>query len=70
LAPGKYIILIRKLVDKKGNVPSDEDYGQLEAANQLVNKVPAKYSDKDFPQITVEIQADTKTLKPFELKSR
>jgi hypothetical protein len=70
LAPGQYVVLVRKLVDKDGNVPNQEDYGQLEAAGQLVNKLPAKYSDSAFPQITVDVSADTKTLPPIELKSK
>jgi hypothetical protein len=69
LPPGAYVVLIRKLVDKQGNVPDDENYGQLEAAGQLLNKVPPRYSDRDFPQVTVEIKSDTKELPPFELKS-
>lgn len=70
LPPGEYVVFVRKLVDKTGNVPSDEDYGQLEAAGQLINKVPAHYSDSAFPQLTVNIKADTRNLPPFELKSR
>jgi hypothetical protein len=76
LPPGQYVVLIRKLVDKAtGNVPAEsdnpaEDYGQLEAAGKLVNKLPAKYSNPPFPLLTVEVKADTKTLPPFELKSK
>lgn len=70
LPPGQYVVLIRKLVDDKGNVPGDEDYGQLEAAGKLRNKVPQRYNDRDFPQITVEVKPDTKEFPPFELKSK
>lgn len=72
LPPGEYVVFVRKLVDKSGNVPSAEDYGQKEAAGELVNKVPAKYSDRNFPQnlIKVEVKSDTKVLSPFELTSK
>jgi hypothetical protein len=75
LPPGQYVVLIRKMVDKSGNVPPDsdnpaEDYRQLEAAGKLVNKLPAKYNDPPFPVLTVEVKSDTKELKPFELKSK
>ncbi|HEY7311763.1 MAG TPA: hypothetical protein VH643_20540 [Gemmataceae bacterium] len=68
LPPGQYVVLVRKLVDKQGNVPDDENYGQLEAAGQLINQVPPRYGDRDFPQINVEINSDTKEIPPFELK--
>jgi hypothetical protein len=59
------------MVDKKtGNVPSDEDYGQQEAAGTLVNKLPLKFSDPAFPVLTATVKSDTKTLPPFELKSK
>jgi hypothetical protein len=68
--PGKYLVLITKLVDKKGAVPSDEDFGQLEAAGQLRNAIPRRYNDRDFPQLTAEIKPGTNALPPFELKSK
>jgi hypothetical protein len=70
LAPGDYVVFVRKMVDRKGAVPSEEDYGQLLAAGQLVNKVPPVYSDRDFPQLTATIDSNTQTLPPFQLKSR
>lgn len=70
LAPGKYNVTVRKMVDKKGNVPNEEDYGQLEAAGLLVNKLPRQYSDPAFPKLTVEVKSDTKTLPPLEVKSK
>ena len=68
LPPGQYVVLIRKLVDKQGNVPNDETYGQLEAAGQLRNLVPTQYSDRNFPQINVEIKSDTQEIPLIELK--
>jgi len=70
LRPGQYVVLVRKLVDKSGAVPSPEDYGQLEAAGKLKNAVPPQYSDTAFPKITMDVSADTKTLPPIELKGR
>jgi hypothetical protein len=70
LAPGSYVVTVRKLVDKKGNVPNDEDYGQLDAAGLLVNKLPAKYGDPAFPNLTLEVKSGEKSLAPFELKSK
>lgn len=70
LPPGQYVVFVRKLVDQKGNVPNDEEYGQLEAAGQLSNQVPDSYSDRFFPQITVDIKPDTRSLDPFELKGQ
>jgi len=70
LPPGKYVVFVRKLVDKKGNVPNDEEYGQLEAAGQLINKVPERYSSFDSPSLSADVTKDTKELPPFQLKSR
>jgi hypothetical protein len=70
LAPGNYVVTVQKLVDKKGNVPNDEDYGQLQAAGQLVNKLPARYSDVGARNLTVKVEADTKSLPPIELSSK
>jgi hypothetical protein len=67
LPPGQYNVLITRLVDKKGNVPKEEDYGQLEAAGRLKNELPEKYGDKDFPQFTVEIKAGDNNLPPFDV---
>ena len=70
LPPGQYVVFVRKMVDKNGAVPDAKDYGQLEAAGQLINKVPAQYSDRFSPKITMDVSADTKTLPPIELKGR
>jgi hypothetical protein len=70
LAPGKYNVTVRKMVDKKGNVPNEEDYGQLEAAGLLVNRLPRQYGDPAFPKISVEVKSDTKALPPIEVKSK
>jgi len=71
LKPGKYKVLVSKLVDKKtGKVPNEEDYGQLEAANMLKDVLKGKYSDRDFPKITIEVKEGEKELAPIELKSK
>jgi hypothetical protein len=74
LTPGKYIVLITKLVDKKGNVPPPDDPsrdpGQMAAAGQLHNALPSRYSDPAFPQLHAEIKPGSNVLPPFELKGK
>jgi hypothetical protein len=71
LPPGQYVVFVKKMVDKKsGAVPSPQDYGQLEAAGLLKNKVPEQYSNRFFPKITMDVGSDTKELPPIEIKSR
>jgi hypothetical protein len=70
IPPGNYVVTVRKMVDKKGNVPNDEDYGQLDAAGQLVNKAPPKYADTAFPTLTVEVKSGETNLPPLDLESR
>jgi hypothetical protein len=71
LAPGKYVVLITRMVDKNGKVPSDEQYGMMEMSGELHNQLPDKYNDKNNPQaITVDIQAGDNDLKPFDVKKK
>src|SRR5262245_8865379 len=70
IKPGKYVVLIKKFVDKKGKVPNEEDFGQLEAAGDLVNVVPPEYSDQERALITVDITPGTTNLQPFQLTSK
>lgn len=70
--PGKYTVVLTKMVDKKGNVPKDsenpaEDQAQLEASGYLRNAISAKYSDPTSSPLGVEIPADGKDLPPFDV---
>jgi hypothetical protein len=67
--PGKYIVRISKLVDKKtGKVPDREDYDQLLAADGLKNLLPAKYNQKEENPLIAEIKEGANDLPPFQLK--
>lgn len=68
--PGKYLVLITKFVDKKGNLPDAEEYEQLVAANLVKNLVPAKYSDLEVAPLTADVHEGVTELKPFDLKSK
>jgi hypothetical protein len=70
LKPGRYVVLITQMVDKKGSVPSEEDYGTLSAAGELTNKLPDKYNNQEFPQFEVEIKPGDNELKPFDVNSK
>jgi hypothetical protein len=70
LKPGKYVVLITKLVDKNGNVPSAEEFAQLQRARALRNTLPPRYNDKDFPQFPVDIKEGDNHLPPFAVKSK
>jgi hypothetical protein len=70
LKPGKYKVFISRMVDKDGNVPTDDDPGQLEMAGKLKNQVSMKYYNRQQPQFTVDITGGTNDLPPFELKSK
>ena len=70
LKPGHYTVTVRKLTDKKGNVPKEEDFGMLEAEGNLVNKLPAKYGDPQNSKLSVEVKTDTKTLPAIDVKSK
>ena len=67
--PGKYIVRVSKLVDKKtGKVPDREDYDQLLAADGLKNLLPAKYNQKEENPLIAEIKEGANDLPPFQLK--
>lgn len=71
LKPGKYIVLVTKIVDAKtGQVPAPEDYGQLEAEGTGKSVIPLKYTDPQTSPLNVEIVEGSNDLKPFELKSK
>jgi len=70
LTPGNYAVLITKMVDKKGNMPSEEDAGQLQAAGLLRNAVPNRYGSEEETQLKAEIKSGENKLPPFELKGK
>jgi hypothetical protein len=73
MSPGKYTVLLSKMVDKKGKVPKDsenaaEDYAQLEAAGELRQVFPAKYTSVASSPLKVDIPAEGKDLPAFDVK--
>jgi hypothetical protein len=70
LEPGNYVVLITKLVQKNGSVPTAEETGMLQAAGALRNSLPAEYGQAPKSPFSVEIKRGANALPPFELKSR
>jgi hypothetical protein len=70
LKPGKYTVFITRLVDKNGKVPTEEDFGILEAEGKLHDELKDKFNDQETPQLGVEIKPGDNELKPFDLKSK
>jgi hypothetical protein len=70
LPPGKYMVLITRFVDTKGNVPSDEEFTKLSFEDKLINQLPKKYNEKSSPQFVVEIKSGDNELPPFDVKSK
>lgn len=70
LKPGKYKVLVSRMVDKDGKVPAEDDPGQLEAAGRLRNQVAARFSAAEKPEITIELKDGDNALPPFEVKSK
>jgi len=71
LKPGKYNVFISRIVDKDGNVPSEDDPRYMEGSGaSLKNQVAARFSDRSKPEITVDIKDGTNELPPFEVRSK
>ena len=70
LAPGQYAVVISKKVDKQGNIPNEEDFGQLEAAGMLRESLPVRYSQRSETTLAAEIKAEEPNQLLFELKSK
>lgn len=68
LKPGSYTVTVAKWVDKRGNVPNEEDYTQLEASGSLKQVYLAKYTSHASSPFKVEIPAEGKALGAFEVK--
>lgn len=71
LKPGKYAVSATRKTDAQGNVPSEADYGQLEAAGQLRDTIPTKYMFQPgaTPTLSAEIKEGDNELK-FDLTSK
>lgn len=70
--PGKYVVVLSKLVDKKGNAPTTsenpaEDAGQLEASGKLFESMPEKFREPTSSPLGVEIPAGGKQLDPIDV---
>ena len=70
--PGKYVVVLTKMVDRKGNVPKEsedptQDQTQLEASGYLRNALPAKYAEASSSPLGVEIPTGGKELPPFDV---
>ena len=70
LAPGQYAVVISKKIDKQGNTPNEEDFGQLEAAGMLRQVLPARYSQRSETTLAAEIKAEEPNQLTFDLKSK
>jgi hypothetical protein len=71
LKPGKYKVFISKWVDRKtGQAPKPEEMEMQRVAGLLKNVVPARYSNKDKPALTAEVESGNTDLPPFELKRK
>jgi hypothetical protein len=67
IAPGKYVVLITKWVDKKGKITEPAEIDQLRAAGLARNIVPDKYGDAASSPLSAEIKEGKNELPKFEL---
>jgi hypothetical protein len=67
IPPGRYHVLISKMVDKKGNMPSPEEFGQLQAQGALRNFLPDRYSDRASSDLYAEVKDGENVLPTFKL---
>ena len=69
LSPANYGVTVSRKADPQGNVPSEEDYGMMDASGTLVENVPAKYTiappDGNFP---LQVEVKEGAVPPIELK--
>src|SRR5262249_5629365 len=68
--PGNYLVLVTKLVQKNGAVPSAEDTSMLLASGSLHNSLPTKYGEADQSPFKIELKQGENVLSPFELSSK
>jgi len=70
LIPGKYKVILSRLVDKSGKVPGEsedpsQDFTQLRESGLLSEVIPQKYTSPDATPLAVDIPAEGKDLEPF-----
>jgi hypothetical protein len=70
LKPGKYVVLVTKYVDKKGQPLSAEESANQQAGGNVRNLVPERYSEPDTSEQYAEIKPGTNDLPPFKLSSK
>lgn len=73
LKPGKYKVVVSRMVDKTGNVPGDSDdptmdYTQLLESGFLRETIPPKYVSVDSTPLLADIPPEGKTLEPFSIE--
>jgi hypothetical protein len=67
--PGRYVVLVRRLVKKDGAVPrDDEDQTAFLAPGSLKDDLPEHYGDVARSPHTVEVGPGPNELPPIELK--
>jgi hypothetical protein len=68
LLPGKYKVIVSRMVDQNGKVPGpEEDVGQLEASGLLKQSFPVEYTLPTNTTLTADIPPEGKDLPPFEV---
>lgn len=74
LRPGSYIVLLTRMVDRKGNLPPPvaagadpalQDIGKLQAS--LHQSLPAKFTAKDSSPFKIDVPAKGIELPPFDV---
>ncbi|HEX5102933.1 MAG TPA: hypothetical protein VFV87_03935 [Pirellulaceae bacterium] len=69
LEPGTYGVTISRKTDPQGNVPTDEDYGQYEAAGALLESVPGKYTSiQPGGAYTLTVEIGKGSVEPLDLQ--
>ncbi len=67
--PGRYVVLVTKLVKKDGTLPKEDDPPRELAPGALRSVIPELYGDENRSPLVVEIQEGNNDLPPFDLNS-
>jgi hypothetical protein len=67
--PGRYVVLIKRLVRKDGTPPTAEDLQKADPMTQWRNSLPDLYSERDRTPHVVDVQPGRNDF-PLELKSK
>jgi hypothetical protein len=71
LKPGRYIVLVKRLVKPDGTPPTVEEATRADPLTAWRNTLPELYSDKEHtPHNAVEIRPGHNDLPPLNLKSK